>query len=184
MATIVAPKLTYQDLAEMPNDGRRYELVEGEAYMTPSPTWLHQEIVANIYVAFREFVRRHDLGEVGLSPLDVVFEPRNYLQPDVFFIQKSRISIITAGRVEGAPDLAVEVLSSGTKKFDRETKLQVYARFGVREVWYADPETETVEILNLASGGHFQLTQLATGDERLASEVLAGITLTPRQVFS
>jgi len=91
MQTIVAPKLTYQDLLEMSNDGKRYELIEGEVYMTPSPNWRHQEIVINLLTAIREFVTRHDLGKVGLAPLDVVFEPRNCLQPDVFFIEKSRL---------------------------------------------------------------------------------------------
>jgi len=82
MQTIVAPKLTYQDLLEMPNDGKRYELIEGEVYMTPSPNLRHQEIVINLLTAIREFVTRHDLGKVGLAPLDVVFEPRSCLQPD------------------------------------------------------------------------------------------------------
>lgn len=183
MTTIVAPKLTYQDLLEMPDDGKRYELIDGEVYVTPPPTWRHQKIVANLLVAIRSFVGLHDLGEVAVAPMDVVFEPRNYLQPDLLFIRKERLSIVTT-HVEGAPDLAVEVLSASRKKFDRETKLQVYGRFGVRELWYADPESEALEILSLALEGKYRLSQLATGDEALAATVLPGIPLTPREVFA
>lgn len=183
MTTIVAPKLTYQDLLEMPDDGKRYELIDGEVYMTPSPNWRHQKIVGNLFVAIRGFVGLHDLGEVAVAPIDVVFEPRNYLQPDLLFIRKERLSIVTT-HVEGSPDLAIEVLSPSRRKFDRETKLQVYGRFGVRELWYADPETEVLEILSLAPEGQYRLAQLATGDEALTSAVLPGIPLTPRQAFA
>ncbi len=184
MATIVAPKLTYQDLLEMPNDGKRYELVDGEVYMTPAPSTRHQEVVGRIYRAIQDFAESRDLGRAYIAPVDVLFDERTSLQPDVLFVRKNRFSIITPFNIAAAPDLVIEVLSSGTKRFDRETKFQVYARAGVSELWYVDAETNSMEILNLASPGQFNLTQHASGDEALHSAVLAGIPLTSRQVFA
>jgi Uma2 family endonuclease len=184
MATIVAPKLTYQDLREMLNDSRRYELIDGEVYMAPSPNRKHQRTVFRIAIKIHALVESRDLGEVYIAPFDVVFDQSNVTQPDVLFVQKERLSIITAANVSGAPDLAVEVISPGTARFDRETKLQVYARARIPELWYVDPEGETLDILNLGAGGHYALTQRATGDGQLVSAVLPGLRLTPREIFA
>src|SRR6266851_2987465 len=133
MVTIVAPKLTYEDLRKMPEDGKRYELIDGEVYMTPSPNTKHQTIVGNLHMALRQFVDNRGLGKIFLAPFDVVFGERTAVQPDLLFIRKSRLSILTDLNVQGAPDLVIEVLSPSTASFDRETKLQVYARAGVAE---------------------------------------------------
>jgi len=184
MTTIIAPKLTYQDLLEMPNDGKRYELIEGEVYMAPAPNTKHQRAVARFHRGMADLVENRNLGEVFFAPFDVVFDERNVCQPDLLFIRKERLSILTDANVWGAPDLVVEVLSPGTARYDCETKLQVYARAGVPELWYADTKTETVEILNLTPEGHYAMTQRATGDEKLVSKTLSGLSLTPRQVFA
>jgi len=184
MTTIVAPKLTYQDLREMPNDGKRYELIEGEVYITPSPNWKHQRAASNLHFFIRDYLENRNLGEVYFAPFDVVFDDRNVCQPDLLYIRKERHSILTSANVSGAPDLVIEILSPGTARYDRETKLQVYARAGVPELWYVDPEPETIEILNLGSQGHYRLTQLARDDDALASTAFPGIPLTPRKVFA
>jgi len=183
MPTIVAPKLTYQDLREMPNDGKRYELIEGEVFMAPSPNLKHQRAASNLHFAIRDFLRSRDLGQIYFAPFDVVFDERTVTQPDLLFIRKERLSILGDANVSGAPDLVIEVLSPGTARYDRETKLQVYARAGVSELWYVDPEGETVEILNLTPGSQFSVTQRASGDEKLVSAALAGLTLMARSVF-
>ncbi len=184
MSTIVAPKLTYKDLQAMPNDGKRYELIDGEVYMTPSPSWRHQEILGNIYIALRTFVEERDLGKVSLAPLDVVFDQRNALQPDLLFVRKDRLSVIQHGHIEGPPDLVIEVLSPSTASYDRDTKIQVYARSGVYEIWFVEPESRTVDILNLGADGRFILTAHLSGDGAIVSAVLPGLLLTLRQVFA
>jgi Uma2 family endonuclease len=184
MVTIIAPKLTYQDLRAMPDDGKRYELIDGEVYMTPSPNRRHQEIVGKLHVLLYAFVQKRDLGKIYLAPLDVVFDESNVVQPDLVFIRKERLSILKDAGVFGAPDLAIEVLSPGTAKFDRETKLQVYARAGVPELWYVDPEAESVEILNLTDEHHYALTAHLSDDKALVSAALPGIPLTLRQIFT
>jgi Uma2 family endonuclease len=184
MVTIIAPKLTYQDLRAMPDNGKRYELIDGEVYMTPSPNRRHQKIVGKLHVLLYAFVRDRDLGEIYLAPFDVVFDESNVVQPDLVFIRKERLSILKDAGVFGAPDLAIEVLSPGTEKFDRETKLQVYARAGVPELWYVDPATESVDILNLTDQRHYAMTAHLSGDATLASAALPGIPLTLRQIFT
>lgn len=184
MTTIVAPKLTYKDLCEMPSDGKRYELIDGEVFMTPSPNWKHQRAASNLHFGIRRFLERQDLGEVYFAPFDVVFDERNVCQPDLFFIRRERRSILTKANVSGAPDLVIEILSPGTARFDRDSKLQVFARAGVPELWYVDPETEMVDILNLGAGGHYALTQRPTGDDQLVSAALPGLRLSPREIFA
>src|SRR5712692_233365 len=158
MVTIVAPKLTYEDLRRLPEDGKRYELIDGEVYMTPSPSTKHQAVVGNLYAALRQLVVERDLGKVFLAPFDVVFGERTAVQPDLLFIRKERLSILTDLNVQGAPDLVIEVLSPSTAAFDRETKLQVYARAGVPELWYVDPKEEIVEVLNLSPDRRYKKT--------------------------
>lgn len=184
MPTIVAPKLTYRDLQQLPQDGKQYELIDGEVYMTPSPNWRHQQIVGNLYMALRAFIDAGGLGKVCVAPMDVVLEDRTALQPDLLFIRADRLAVTRSGHVEGAPDLVIEVLSPSTASFDRETKLQVYARTGVPEIWYVNPDSEIVEILNLGADRRYALTARLSGDPAIVSEALPGIPLTLRQVFA
>ena len=184
MSTIIAPKLTYRDLQAMPNDGKRYELIDGEVYMTPSPSRKHQQALGNIYFAVRTFAEERDAGEVYFAPFDVVFDERNALQPDLLFVRKDRLKLIGHAHVKGAPDLVVEVLSPSTASYDRETKLQVYARAGVSEIWFVDPERRTVEVLNLGADKRYVLSGKFSGEASVISAVLPGLPLTLREVFA
>jgi len=183
MATIVAPKLTYRDLQAMPNDGRRYELVDGEVYMTPAPGTRHQRAVGKLFRALSEFAQARDLGEIFLAPCDVVFGERTAVQPDLFFVRQGRLSIVTDTNVQGVPDLVIEVLSPSNAAFDRETKLQVYARAGVPELWYLDPEERTAEVLNLGADRRYVLTAKLSGKADLVSDALPGLSLRLDEVF-
>ena len=184
MVTIVAPKLTYEDLRKMPEDGKRYELIDGEVYMTPSPNTKHQAVVGNLYSALRRFASEHGLGQVVLAPFDVVFGERTAVQPDLLFIRKERLSILTDLNVQGAPDIVIEVLSPSTAAFDRETKLQIYARAGVPELWYVDPKEEIVEILNLSPDRRYEKTARLSGAACVPSQALPGLSLTLAEVFA
>jgi Uma2 family endonuclease len=183
MVTIVAPKLSYEDLRRMPDDGKRYELIDGEVFMTPAPRTRHQLTVGNIYLALRSFVDEHGLGQVFLAPTDVVFGERTAVQPDLLFIRRDRASIVTELNVQGAPDLVIEVLSPGNAAFDRETKLQVYARAAVRELWYVDPETRSVEVLELGADGRYVLASRLAAIDSLTSAALPGLSLPVARLF-
>ncbi len=143
--------MTYEEYAALPDDGHRYQLVEGELIVTPSPTLDHQEIAGEIYHRLRLHVDGAALGKVFVAPLDVVLEKRTALQPDVLFVSNERREILERGRVvHGAPDLCVEVLSPGTARLDRVRKLDLYARYGVPHMWIVDPAARRVEEYALA----------------------------------
>ena len=89
----------------------------------------------------------HDLGKILIAPLDVVLSDEDVLQPDILFVSRGRLGIITDRNVQGAPDLVVEVLSPGTADRDRTLKRARYLRFGVREYWIVDPQSRTIEVL-------------------------------------
>ena len=174
-------KFTVRDYMATPED-TRYELIEGELLVTPSPTPAHQRIVGKLFVLLNDFVRNKGLGEVFIAPLDVVLSEYDVLQPDILFVSKERAGIVT-DRVRGAPDLVVEVLSPGTEERDRTLKRTVYARYGVREYWLVDSQRETIELLTLGPEG-FNLVAAYNRDETLRSPLLAGLTLSMQQLFS
>lgn len=138
-------KLTYREYALLPDD-QRYELIEGELYLIPSPTTRHQRASACLFRHIDTHVSMHQSGEVFFAPLDIVLSDTNVLQPDVIFISNERAAIVTEPNIQGAPDLAIEVLSPSTSARDRGIKRSLYERFGVRELWFVDLEQRTIEV--------------------------------------
>lgn len=144
-------RLTYEDYCLLPNDGKRYEIVEGELLVTPAPLTRHQKVVLNLGSALLDFTRKHDLGDVYVAPVDVVLSPHDVVEPDILYVSKARLGVVTEQNLQGAPDLVVEVLSESTARVDRTIKLKLYARFGVREYWLIDPLRLSAEIYRLGS---------------------------------
>jgi len=144
MATVT--KLTYDDLAAMPEDRNRYEIIDGELFVTPSPNLKHQIVIGNLFFALKAFVREHKLGLVLFAPMDVVLTIHNVVEPDVLFVSNSRTGRLTANNIQGAPDLVVEVLSESSRKTDEITKRHLYERYGVTEYWVVDPEIDVVKV--------------------------------------
>lgn len=184
MVTFAAPKFTYKDLQEMPDDGKRYQLIDGELYVTPSPNRAHQRAVGNLHVLLHERIEKAGLGEVYLAPFDVVFDQMNVVQPDLLVVGNERLAIITEANVEGVPDIAIEVLSPSNKRFDREKKLQLYGRVGVPELWYFDPADGTAEVFHTEADGRCVLSAKLEGNATIVSKVLPGLSLTLDQVFA
>ena len=143
--------LTYDDYAALPDDGRRYELYEGELIvMSPSPRPRHQTVIGNLYVLMAEHVRGRGLGEVYLSPIDVILSRITVLQPDLVYIERDRLGIVSERAIEGAPTLVVEVLSPSTDARDRGVKRAHYARYRVPFYWIVDPVGRSVQALRLS----------------------------------
>jgi Uma2 family endonuclease len=185
MATTVIRKVSYEEFQTLPRDGsKRFELIEGEVFMTPSPNTAHQRAVRRLLRALDDFVERQGLGEVFIAPYDIVFSKWTALEPDLLFIRKERRSIITEANVQGVPDLVIEVLSPSNKAYDRETKLRAYEKSGVPELWYIDPEEKTAEVLNLGSDHRYVLTAKLAGNDAIVSKVLPGFSLTLDEVFA
>ena len=135
----VRPRTSYADLERLPDDGRRYELYDGEVVELSSPTYRHQRVGLNISVMLRNYEAAHG-GRVVPAPFDIVLTQYDVVEPDVVFFVEERVSLLdTFGGARVPPDLAVEVLSPGTASNDRGRKKHLLARFGVREYWLVDP---------------------------------------------
>src|SRR5262245_57715770 len=147
MATRVI--LTYADLVDLPADGKRYELHEGEIYVTASPRPRHQMVVGNLHLIIAEHVRRLGLGEVFVSPIDVILADVNVLVPDLVYLDASRLDCISGRGIEGAPTLAIEVLSPTTAATDRSIKRQLAAKYGVPHYWIVDADARVIETYQL-----------------------------------
>jgi Uma2 family endonuclease len=143
---------TYDELLQLPEDGKRYEIIEGELVEMSSPLVIHQRVVGNLFAAFREQVQSKQLGEVFIAPLDVVMTPTRVVQPDLIVVRTENRSIVQ-DRIRGVPDLLVEVLSPTNYKHDTVTKRRLYARSRLHEYWIVDTEAQTIEVLELVEGG-------------------------------
>ena len=163
-------------------EAKRYELMDGELFVLPSPTPRHQTVVGNLSFAFGAFVQRHRMGKVYFAPLDVVLSDHDVLQPDVIFISEGRQGFITESNINGPPDLVVEVLSPSTQERDRTAKRTIYARYGVREYWLIDPETRTVEVLK-ADEPDFETVHVFPEGTAATSPVLQGLEVTVSSLF-
>ena len=170
-----AVKLTYEDYCQAPDD-KRYELLNGELMMVPAPNRKHQEILGRLYVELDRFVQQHELGKVYLAPFDVVLSDNDVVQPDVLFISRAHEHRITDKNVQGAPDLAIEILSPSTANRDLEDKHELYGRHGVLEYWIIDPVAETVAV-HRQQDGKLELTGRFGRGEGLATAVLEGLAL-------
>ena len=169
--------LTYADYAALPDDGHRYQLLEGELVMTPSPRAWHQQVSYQLEFKLLAHVQEHDLGQMFHAPLDVTLDDHNVVQPDIFFISKERAGILQDGRILGAPDLCVEILSPGTVRLDRVRKLELYARFDVTHYWIVDLEARTIEEYAL-SGDVYRVRSIAGYDEPFRPAVFPGFEFT------
>jgi len=178
----VDTRLTYEDYCLLPDDGKRYEIIDGELYVTPSPVSAHQRVVTNLTYYLVEFTKRLGQGQVFVAPFDVVFSHYDVVEPDLIYISTERASVLTEKNVQGAPDLVVEVLSESTEGRDRTTKLKLYARYGVREYWMIDPATRTAEIYRTVPQG-LELASTFGAARELTSPLLPGLRLTLAKVF-
>jgi Uma2 family endonuclease len=176
-------KYTVRDYMHLPeSEEKRYELIEGDLYMVPSPTTGHQRTAGTLFMALNGFVRSRRLGEVLAAPLDVVLSEHDVLQPDLIFISSARSGIATDANIQGAPDLVVEILSPSTAGRDRTVKRARYARYGVREYWIVDPESRSIEVLRAGESG-LETDRVYPEGTVVTSPVLEGLRLDVSGIF-
>jgi Uma2 family endonuclease len=173
---------TYEDLLSLPDDGRRYEIIEGELYEMPSPTWAHAATIMNLIMLLGPVIRALG-GQLATAPLDTFFQGADPVQPDILAILPGSRTRGHGRGVEGAPDLAVEVLSPSNRGHDLLTKRTLYARGGVREYWIVDPANRTVEILVLDRDA-FHTRRLAVAGGEFSSPLLGNETFMVGDVFA
>jgi len=144
-----ALKITAEEYRFLPEGGPRYQLIEGELHMAPSPTEAHQDNAGNLFVIISVYLREHPIGKAFIAPFDVYLTEHDVYQPDILYVSNRRRSIVEKTGVMGAPDFVVEVLSPSTARLDRTSKKKIYAAAGVPELWFIDPRRKTIEIFRL-----------------------------------
>lgn len=173
---------TVEDYLELPEDGPRFQLMDGWLVREPAPGEVHQRVVGNLHVFLRQWTAQHRLGRVYLAPFDVALGPRDVVQPDLLFLRSEHLERLTPKNLQGPPDLAVEVLSPTTRARDRLTKRRIYAAARVPELWFIDPEDRSLEIHHLGEPG--QPVARFQGEEHPRSKVLGLMTFTVEQLFA
>ncbi len=144
-------QITYDDYLTFP-DEPRLEIVEGEAYVVPSPNRRHQEILGRLYLRLGNHVEQHGGGAVFIAPFDVVLTNTDIVQPDIVFISNENLEVLTDANVRGTPSWVIEVLSPSHPDRDRKLKLAAYERTHVPEYWIIDPDVETISAYRLEDG--------------------------------
>jgi Uma2 family endonuclease len=172
---------TIHDLEGFPqDDGKRYEIIEGELYVASQPHLQHQRTCHRIAIELENWVNSGGSGEVIPAP-GVIFDPENAVAPDLVWISAQTQARLTVehGKLYDAPDLAVEVLSPGSTnaRRDQHTKLRLYSKRGVREYWIVDWEARSLQVFRREAGAlELMLTLLA--DDELTSPLLPGFAVT------
>lgn len=173
---------TYDEYAALPDDGHRYEIVNGVLIMAPAPSPEHQDIVGMIFHYLLVHIKFAGLGRVFQAPIDVELSPKNIFQPDVVVILNEHLDQIQAKRIVGAPDLAVEVVSPSTALYDRLAKYDKYAQAGIQEYWIVSTEVKTVQVLALEHGAYRSLG-IFRGEQMLPSRIAPDLPVGVERFF-
>jgi Uma2 family endonuclease len=180
-AVIEKKKYTYEDYLKTPED-ERYELLEGELIMSPSPVPKHQRISRELEFEILKVVKANDLGEVFDAPCDVYLDDVNVVQPDILFISKERLNVIGEKNIQGAPDLVIEIISENTAYRDLVQKKKLYARFSVKEYWLVVPGEESIEVYILKDNTYI-LYKAYSKDDTLESPYLKDLKIGLKGIF-
>ena len=176
------PRVNYEQLQRMPDDGCRYELHDGVLFEVPAPSLRHQRVVQHVCEVLREYERATG-GLVVASPIDVVLDDYHVVQPDVVFLTRDQSDGLDMREaIRTPPALCVEVLSPTTESVDRGWKLRALARFGVREYWLVDANKHTIERY-VFDARTTVLVGVASTSVAMTSRALAGLTFPASRVF-
>ncbi len=177
----VAKRWTYEDYLKLEDD-KRYEIIGGKLIEMPAPTTTHQRIVGRLFRLMSDFVEENSLGEVFVSPVDVILSEENVVQPDVVFVSKEKEDIISERGVFGTPDIVVEVISPSTLKRDTEDKKKLYAEYGVKELWLIFPGEKAVEVFSLKEKD-YEVCSFAYEKGKISSCLLKGLEVNLEKLF-
>ena len=175
---------TVDDWERLPDDGSRYEVIDGVLYVTSAPSLLHQLTGGNLYHLLRNHLdaQAPPPGILLLAPTGVIL-PTGPVIPDLVYVHTHNRGIMTTKRIVGAPDLVVEIASPGTAAYDRREKQDAYARSGVAEYWWVDPGHRTVEMLVLDIPGRYRPLALVEGRSAIPSAQLPGLEFPVDDIF-
>lgn len=180
----IAPKVyTYDDYLHLPDDGYRYEIIEGELYVANAPSLDHQFACMEIAFHMKRHADISKLGYVITAPFEVhLSDVTRPVQPDVLFIRTDRWPGARAKFFRGAPDIVVEVVSPSSHRLDRQIKFAAYEKAGVPEYWIVNLRTRSVEVYVLSEGEYNIVTEFVE-DEVIESSILTGIGIITSSLF-
>jgi len=174
----------FRDWERLPDDGYRYELINGELVRSPPPAVAHQDASENLSWAMSSHVRKHKLGKIFLAPIGVRIPPRREpVQPDIIFISTKHLGIVGEKYIEGAPDLIVEIVSPSNWNVDRQDKFAAYARAGVKEYWIVDYRAKTIEVFLLEKSEYVLQGKFSKSQAVRASQ-MKGFAIKVDEVFA
>jgi len=171
-------RMTAAEFFELPETNQIIELINGELIVSPPPILDHQRLVFKFGKLIESLMPD---GEVFVAPVGVYLDEDNVPEPDVVWVSAHSRCVLTKKRIEGPPDLIVEVLSPGTERQDRKEKFEIYQRFGVREFWMADPEEQFLEVYRLENGVFVR--QGVYGPEESFESAVLGKTVDLKGIF-
>lgn len=172
---------TVEDYRATP-EGTRYQLVEGELLMSPSPNRFHQDIVWNISQILGTYLSKNRIGRAYFAPFDVFLTEHNVFQPDVLFVLSANFDRFRDDGLHGPPDLAIEVLSPSTAQLDKKNKRRVYAQVGVKELWLVDPLLLQIQVYDF-SRDIAKPVALIEENETFSSALLPGLVFAAAEIF-
>lgn len=173
---------TYDDYLKL-NDDNQYELIGGKLILVPAPKTIHQRLVNRLSWLITGFVYKNGLGEVLTAPTDVVLTEKDKPQPDILFISKDRLDVITEKNIQGAPDLVIEILSPSTGSRDKVEKSRLYYTHGVKEYWIVDPDSKVIDVF-MPGEKNWNLFQAYSAEEILTSPLLSGLEIQLKDIFN
>ena len=172
---------TYDDLFNLPDDGKHYEIVDGELYELPRRGSDHGLVIMNLIILLVPIADQLG-GRLLTAPLDVFLPGADPVQPDIFLLTADQFHLISKRGIEGPPALVIEVLSLSNPEHDRITKRALYARGGVPEYWLVSPEAATIEVLVL-EGAAYRTHVRAGNDEPVTSTLLPDFSFPSSAAF-
>ena len=178
----------YSDYLKLPDDDNLYEILKGELVVRTSPNRVHQRCSIQLSVILSLHATQHELGEVYTAPFDVILDSENsdpeiLVKPDLLFVSKNRLEIITAENVQGSPDLIVEILSPSTANTDRDRKFKIYQEAKVSHYWIIDPTTQTLEEYIWRPNGYHRCA-LHVGNDEFQPSLFPGLVIRLEELWS
>jgi len=180
MITGLKQKLDYSDYARIPPDGKRYELLDGDVYVTPALSPLHQRVSKRLQRQLEAYFEVSGRGEVFNAPIDLILTPHDVVQPDLVIVTDP--GQVSGRGIEGPPALVVEVLSPSTRDHDRTVKARRYAALGIRHYWVVDPEASRVECYRGETAG-YALVVKAEGEASMSHPDWPGLTISLAELW-
>jgi Uma2 family endonuclease len=175
---------TYTDWEQLPDDGNRYEIIDGVLYMTTAPSYFHQWIIQGLQEYIGIPVRRQRLGFAVAAPIGVLMPNCQPVQPDFVVVLQSNAAIIYDRRIRGVPDVMIEVLSPSNAVYDEDIKFDAYARAGLPEYVIIDPRSRTFNHYRLKAPGIYAAPQMFEETDTAYLNCLPGLPIPVAELFA